>query len=397
MRGLRLFLVAGEHSGDSLGGHLLAALRLLVPEGLEIAGVGGACMEAEGLRSLFPLSDVAVMGPLAIVRRLPHLVRRIEAAAAAGVAMRPDAVVIIDSPELTHPIARRIRRRLPDVPIVDYVSPSVWAWRPGRAPRMRAYVDHVLALLPFEPEVHARLGGPPCTYVGHPLIERMPELLAIGRGALAQEIGLDPGAMTMVVLPGSRRSEVERLMTPFGRAVALAADRLGPLQVLIPAVDSMRELIAQRAAGWRIPAQILSGERHKLMAFRAADVALAASGTVTLELALAGTPMVVGYRVDALAARLKFLVKTPHFALSNLVLGERAFPELMQEDCTPQKLADALVGAIAIPAVRNRQLAALARVPGLMQPAGGAPSAAAARIVMEHARKGRADGPGAAQ
>jgi lipid-A-disaccharide synthase len=387
MRPLRLFLVAGEHSGDALGGRLLAALRARVPEGLQLRGVGGAEMAREGLASLFPLSDVAVMGPLAILGRLPHLVQRINQAVAAGIAMRPDAVVIIDSPEFTHPIARRVRRRLPEVPVIDYVSPSVWAWRPGRAPRMRAYVDHVLALLPFEPEVHRRLGGPPCTYVGHPLIERMPGLKAIERGALAREIGLDPRAMTIVVLPGSRRSEVARLMLPFGRAVALAARRLGAIEVVIPAVDSVRELIEERAAEWQVRPRVLSGERLKLMAFRAADVALAASGTVTLELALAGTPMIVGYRVDALAARLKFLVKTPHFALSNLVLGERAFPELMQEDCTPAKLADALVATIADPVVRSRQLQSLARIPGLMQLAEGTPSEAAAGIVLAHVRR----------
>ncbi|MGE0701131.1 MAG: lipid-A-disaccharide synthase, partial [Hyphomicrobiaceae bacterium] len=218
----RLYLVAGEHSGDALGGRLMAAIRKAMPRPVRFEGIGGPHMEAEGLSSLFPMSEVAVMGPVAIIKALPRLVRRINEAAAAGIAMRPDAVVVIDSPELTHPIARRIRKRLVDTPIIDYVSPSVWAWRPGRAPRMRSYIDHVLALLPFEPEVHARLGGPPCTYVGHPLIERLPAIAAADAQALRARLGLDPERKLLVVLPGSRRSEVERLMQPFGAALALA-------------------------------------------------------------------------------------------------------------------------------------------------------------------------------
>ena len=382
---ISLFVVAGEHSGDALGGKLMSAIRNAASRPVRFEGVGGVHMAAEGLASLFPISDVAVMGPLAILGALPRLVGRINEAADAGAALRPDAVVIIDSPELTHPIARRIRKRLPDVPVIDYVSPSVWAWRPGRARRMRAYVDHVMALLPFEPEVHARLGGPPCTYVGHPLIEQLPAISAADPAELRAALRLDPGRRTIVVLPGSRRSEVARLMQPFGAAIEVVTARLGPVNVVIPAVPSVKELIEQQAGGWTTRASVVEGEAAKLQAFKAADAALAASGTVTLELALAGTPMIVAYRVDPLAASLGFLVKTPHFALSNLVLGERAFPELMQDDCTPEKLADALVGLLTDPAIRATQQAALARIPGLMRLPSGTPSEAAASIVLRHA------------
>ena len=171
----RIFIVAGEHSGDVLGGKLIEALKAKADaDAFAFAGVGGEHMEAAGLPSIFPLSDVAVMGPAAILARLPKLVRRVYRTVDAALAFNPDAVVIVDSPEFTHPIAKRIRQRRPSIPIIDYVSPSVWAWRPGRARKMRPYVDHLLALLPFEPEAHARLGGPACTYVGHPLIERAP-------------------------------------------------------------------------------------------------------------------------------------------------------------------------------------------------------------------------------
>ena len=384
---IEVFVVAGEHSGDALGAKLMAAIRAAAARPVHFAGVGGEQMEAEGLRSLFPMSEVAVMGPLAILAALPRLVRRINEAADAGAKADPDAVVIIDSPEFTHPIARRIRKRLPDVAIVDYVSPSVWAWRPGRAARMRAYVDHVMALLPFEPDVHARLGGPSCTYVGHPLIERLPDIQAADSAGLARELGLDGSRRTLVVLPGSRRSEVERLMQPFGAAIGLLGERQGPLNLIIPAVDSVRDLIGAYASAWPAPIHVVSGEARKLAAFRGADAALAASGTVTLELALAATPMIVAYRVDALAARLRFLVKTPHFALANLVLGERAFPELMQEDCTPGKLADALHALLTDPTTLAAQRQALARVPALMRLETGTPSEAAARLVLEHASR----------
>lgn len=383
---LRIFVVAGEHSGDALGAKLMAAMRQAAPRPVRFEGVGGAHMEEAGLESLFPISDVAVMGPLAILAALPRLVRRVREAAQAGIRMRPHAVVIIDSPEFTHPIARRIRKALPDVPIVDYVSPSVWAWRPKRAPRMRAYVDHVLALLPFEPAVHARLGGPQCTYVGHPLIERMGEFERADGAGLRARLGVAQDARLVAVLPGSRRSEVERLMQPFGEALAGVAARIGPIEAVIPAVESVRHLIAQAVTRWPVKVHLVEGEEAKLAAFEAADAALAASGTVTLELALAGTPMIVGYRVDALAARLQFLVRTPHFALSNLVLGERAFPELMQDDCTPEKLCDALTRLLTDPEVLRAQRRALDRVPGLMRPADASPSTIAARIVLGYAR-----------
>ena len=382
---IRVFVVAGEHSGDALGGRLMEAIRKTAHRPVRFEGIGGAHMAGEGLATIFPISDVAVMGPLAILKALPRLIRRINQAAAAGVAMRPDVVVIIDSPEFTHPIARRIRRGLPSVPIIDYVSPSVWAWRPGRASRMRAYVDHVMALLPFEPDVHARLGGPACSYVGHPLIERLSAIEAADPARLRIRLGLDGARKLLVVLPGSRRSEVERLMQPFGAGVGLLERSMGPIDVVIPVVDSVKELVSGLARTWVREPHVLEGEEAKFEAFKAADAALAASGTVTLELALAGTPMVVAYRVDALAAKLQFLVKTPHFALSNLILGERAFPELMQDDCTPQKVATALAELLADTPMRARQRAALARVPELMRLHSGTPSEAAATIVLRHA------------
>lgn len=215
-RVLDVYLVAGEESGDQLGFKLMRALREATGGAVAFRGVGGRAMEEEGLQSLFPMSDVAVMGFLPVIRRLPQLLARIRQVADDIIASPPDVLVIIDSPDFTHRVAKRVRAALPHLPVVDYVSPTVWAWRPGRAPRMRAYVDHLLALLPFEPEAHQRLGGPPCTYVGHPLIERTAEMRPP-----ADNPGLrDASPPTLLVLPGSRRSEIERLSDDFGGAVA---------------------------------------------------------------------------------------------------------------------------------------------------------------------------------
>ncbi len=379
----RMFVVAGEHSGDVLGGKLLQALKEKAgASAFEFAGVGGETMEAAGVRSIFPLSDVAVMGPAAILARLPKLVRRVYRAVDAALAFNPDLLIIIDSPEFTHPIAKRVRQRRPEIPIVDYVSPSVWAWRPGRARKMRPYVDHLLALLPFEPDAHARLGGPDCTYVGHPLIERAAWIGGLDTARLRARLGLSPGLPVLAVLPGSRPSEVSRLMEPFGEAIRHLKREIGPIELILPAVPSARPLIEKTLVSWPQQPHLVEGDEDKFTAFRLADAALAASGTVTLELAVAGAPMAVAYRVDLVAARLRFLLKVHSVVLANLVLGENVFPEFIQEDCTPEKLSAALLPLLKDTPQRRLQLAALARIHEKMFLPEGTPSGKAADTVL---------------
>jgi lipid-A-disaccharide synthase len=383
---IRIFVVAGEHSGDALGAKLIAVLRTRLGDRLKLDGVGGAGMEAQpGFVSDFPMSDVTVMGPLSILRHLPRIVRRVYATVDSALRFDPHVVVIIDSPEFTHPIAKRIRKRRPEIPIVDYVSPSVWAWRPGRAKKMRPYVDHILGLLPFEPETHARLGGPPCTYVGHALSERIEWLQALDPAPLANRLGLDPSRPVVVVLPGSRSSEVGRLMEPFGDTLRLLCERGPAPEVIVPCVPHVHALIERLRKGWPVRPHIVEGEDDKFRAFKLARAALAASGTVTLELALAGTPMVVAYRVDPVAAPfLRRLIKAPTAVLANLVLGENAFPEFHQEKSSPENLANALQPLLTDTPERRAQLAALARVPGLLHIESGSPSEAAAEIVVDY-------------
>ncbi|WP_237480069.1 lipid-A-disaccharide synthase [Lichenibacterium dinghuense] len=378
---LRVFIVAGEHSGDHLGAGLIRALRARAPA-LDLLGVGGDEMAAEGLAPLFPLSDIAVMGFVPVVARLPHLLRRIRETADAAVAARPDVLVIVDSPDFTHRVARRVRALAPAIPIVDYVSPTVWAWRPGRAPAMRAYVDHLLALLPFEPEAHRRLGGPPCTYVGHPLIERLDALRPDPAEAEAR------ARPTLLVLPGSRRSEVRRLTAVFGEAVGLIARRVPDLDVVLPAVADRADEIRARVASWPVVPRVVLGEAAKLAAFRTARAALACSGTVTLELALSGVPMAVAYRVSPFETWLRFVVKVPSIVLPNLILGDNAIPEFLQDACTAEALAGAVAPLLGDTPARAAQAEAFARLDRAMRIAPGAtPSGVAADIVLAASRR----------
>lgn len=381
---VRVFLIAGEHSGDHLGARLIAALRELSPDPISFAGVGGDEMAREGCPSLFPLSELAIMSPAEIILRLRFLRQRVRETAEAALRLRPDIVVLLDSPEFTHAVAKRVRKRAPSLRIVNYVSPSVWAWRSGRAKRMRRYIDHVLAILPFEPETHARLGGPPCTYVGHPLVERFEWLQSLDPYPLASRLGLDLTRPIIVVLPGSRGSEVRRLMQPFGQALALMYEGLGGFELLLPTVKSALPLVEQALPSWPVQPHILMDELDKFRAFKLARASLAASGTVTLELALSGSPMVVAYRVDRLAANLRWLLSVQSIVLPNLILGRNVFPEFVQEDCSPEKLALALAPLIAGGDARTRQQEGLREVPQRMRlPNQESPSRAAARIVLE--------------
>ena len=374
-RPLRFYLVAGEHSGDRLGAGLISALRSCGPA-FEFAGVGGDDMRSEGLSSLFPMSDIVVMGMVPL-RRIPAILRRIDDTAQDILAKRPDLVVIIDSPDFTHRVARKVRRLAPAIPIVDYVSPSVWAWRPGRAKAMRAYVDHLLALLPFEPEAHRRLGGPSCAYVGHPLIERLDVLRPNEAEAGVRARG------PLLVLPGSRRTEIRRLTGIFGDTISRIVDRLGPIDIVLPAVEDHLREIEDHVSRWRIAPRIVTGEAAKLAAFRSARAALAASGTVTLELALSGVPMVVAYRVSQFENRLRFLIKVSSIVLPNLILGRNVIPEFIQQECSAERLETALLPLMLDGPERQRQLAAFEELDGLMRLDGGwVPSRKAAEEVL---------------
>lgn len=378
-----IFLIAGEESGDRLGAALINALRARTEGRVEFAGVGGRAMAAHGLQSLFPIDGLAIIG-LGIVRALPLIHRRYREFVAAVVAARPDVLVIIDSPDFTHWVAWKVRAANPAIPIVNYVSPSVWAWRPGRARSMRAYVDHVLALLPFEPAVHARLGGPLCSYVGHPLIEQIDELRPNAEES-ARRMNDPP---VLLVLPGSRPGEIRRMLDVFGAAIELLS--APGLELVLPTVPHLAPRIAAATARWRLRPRIVVDPAEKWAVFRIARAALAKSGTVTLELALAGVPMITAYRVslfEEIVARAT--VKVPSIILANLVLGENIVPELLQRECTPKALAAALAPLLTDSPERRRQVEAFSRLDAIMQIGRASPSDRAATIVLDHAKARR--------
>lgn len=384
---LKFFFVVGEESGDQLGASLMRGLADLTDERVSFAGVGGERMERLGLNSLFPLSDIAVMGLSAVLARLPTIVRRVYQTVDAVVAAKPDVLVIIDSPDFTHNVAKRVRKRTPAIPIVDYVSPSVWAWRSGRAKKMALYVDHLLAILPFEPDVHERLGGPPCSYVGHPLTQKFDELRpadAVERPRLS-----DAERPVMLLLPGSRSSEIERLLEPFEQTLEILTDRKPDIEIVVPAVPHLAERIIDKTSNWRVPIRVVVGEHEKFAAFRRAHVALAASGTVSLELALSGVPMVIAYKVDWFYRQLHALHKivpighVDSMVLPNIILGKNVVPEFLNEEVAPQRMAHMLEKLLADGPERQAQLDGFALLEDTMRPESGkAPGELAAEITL---------------
>jgi lipid-A-disaccharide synthase len=384
---LKIVLIAGEESGDQLGGPLMRMLKQRTGGSVRFSGVGGHEMAAEGLISPFAIDELAIIGFAAIPRRLPYILRRIRETADLVVEAQPDALVIIDSPDFTHRVARRVRARAPSIPIIDYVSPSVWAWRPGRARAMRAYVDHVLALLPFEPEAHQRLGGPPCTYVGHSLLEQLSQLRP--NADEARRRLADPPVL--LVLPGSRSGEIRRLLATFGKALGLLAGAGITPEIVLPTLPHLAQRVAEGVTDWPRQPRIIVDAWEKHAAFRIARAALAKSGTVTLELALAGVPMVTAYQVslvEEIVARLTITV--PSAILPNLVLGEKAVPEFLQRDCTAENLARAIAPLMTNSPQRRAQIEAFARLDAIMrlddvQKGGGeaqTPSGRAADVIL---------------
>ena len=379
-----IYLIATEESGDRLGSALMKVLRQRLGDDVRFEGVGGSSMAREGLQSLFPIEELSIIGLDEVVRKLPSILKLITRATEDVLRARPDVLVIIDSPDFTHRVAKRVRQRDPSIPVVNYVSPTVWAWRPGRAKAMRAYVDHVLALLPFEPEAHQRLGGPPCTYVGHPLIEQIDAL----RPNAEEQARRETKPPVLLVLPGSRRSEIRHHMATFGATLDLLQKQGTQFELILPTMPHLVEVIAEALKAWPVQPRIVVGETEKRAAFRIAHAAFAKSGTVTLELALSGVPMVTAYKAGSVEAWIiRRRITSSSVILANLVIGENVIPEFIQEDCTPEKLAASLQEVLADTPMRRRQIEALARLDGIMATGEASPSVGAANVVLATMRK----------
>lgn len=384
----RFFLIAGEPSGDALGGALMAGLREELGDQVEFMGVGGPLMQAQGLQSLFPMEELSVMGIVEVLPKYNALMRRINQCAQMVVAEKPDALITIDAPDFSLRVAKRVKAAS-DVRTVHYVAPTVWAWRAGRARKMAPIIDHVLALFPFEPP-YMEAEGMQCDFVGHPVAAvAQPSDADIAQ--LRSELGFAPESKILLVLPGSRKAEVGRLAPIFGEALKPVLARHPSLRVLVPAAPSVIDAVKAAAATWPGAPVVLDPtglsadqvEARKRTAFAAGSVALAASGTVSLELAAAGVPTVVAYDMNWLSRRIiESLAKIDTVTLTNIITGEKVVPECIGARCKPDLITAAMLELLDDPQARATQVAAAAEAMHLLGKGGDAPGLRAARAVL---------------
>jgi len=376
-----LMLICGEPSGDQLGAQLMAGLRQLAGDNLTITGVGGPAMAREDLKSLFPLETTAVMGLREVVPAIPAILRRVQEAVAFALETRPDAVVLIDSPDFTHRIARALKKADPTIKTVNYVAPQVWASRAYRAKAMAKYFDLVLALFPFEVPFFEKYGLK-AVFTGHPVIERTKFI--IGGQALRARLGIARDASLLVMLPGSRTSEIRQMFSTFRATLEILAKRIPNLVTILPTVPHVAERVKERAGHWPTPLHIVETEADKFAAFDAADVALASSGTVTAELALSRTPSVVFYQVGGLTYALaNWLYTSRFFALPNIVLDRQALPEFKQEKAKPEILAAEVEKLFRDPEAHAAQVQAMDEFAATLGEGKESPSLRAARVLLD--------------
>ncbi len=383
---LKVYIIAGEPSGDKLGGALMAGLKTLKP--VEFQGIGGPLMQAQGLRSLFDMADLSVMGLLEVLPRVPKLLKRVKQTVAAVVAAKPDVLITIDSPDFCLRVAGKVRDVLPDLKVAHYVAPSVWAWRPERAEKMARHVDHVLALLPFEPPL-MQAAGMSCDFVGHPVVaEPQPEAAALL--AMAQELDFQPDKERLIcLLPGSRKGEIRRLLPLFQTVSTNLQDDLPALRFVLPMSGAVAADVRHQTAHWQKPPLLLDpagftpeqAEARKRAVFGLSHAALATSGTVALELAAAECPMVVAYKANYLTTRMvKKLAQIDTANLINIVTDSRVVPEFLFENCTVGKITPAMHSLIQAP---EGQRAACRKTMQALGAGGENPGLRAARSVLD--------------
>ncbi|GAA2872723.1 lipid-A-disaccharide synthase [Aminobacter niigataensis] len=351
---LKIAIVAGEESGDLLGADLVRALQRLTGREVRLVGTGGRHLQQLGLSPLFDASEIALMGLTAIVRDLPRLMRRIGQTARLVAAEKPDCLITIDSPDFSLRVARNVRALAPGIPIVHYICPSVWAWRPSRAKAMEPHVDEVLCILPFEPAELARLGGPHGTFVGHRLVSdpgiAVAAAMQEGKGTLSPD-----REKTLLLLPGSRRSEVRGLIGPFGETVSILRARGHRLRLLLPTVPHVASLVEDAVSSWPEKPEIILDPQRKWQAFGEADAALIASGTVSLELALAGVPMMSNYKLDTFMRVVQGLITVWSASLPNLIADRPVVFEAYNQYVRPQWMARHIEGLFADSGIRRWQ------------------------------------------
>lgn len=380
---LHVFIIAGEPSGDALGSRVMAALKRETGGHIRFSGVGGPMMEAEGMQSQFDMAELTLLGVLEVLPKAAHVLRRVREVAAAILEQRPDVVVTVDAPAFSFRVGKKIKGQ--GIRHIHYVAPTVWAWRPRRAKMVAGFLSHLLALFPFEPPYFEK-HGLATTFVGHSVVEGAADAASLKAGgtALLDRLGIAAGRPVLVVLPGSRSSEVKRLGPVFGEALGLLAQRFPDLAVLVPTVPNVAGLVKAAASTWPLTVHVLEDAADKLPAMAAARTALAASGTVALELALAEAPMVIAYRANPLSMMVVRMMAKVRFAnLINIIEDRAIVPELIQGDCTPETLSTAVGDLMQDEAARAEQIGAMRRVMTALGRGGPAPSTRAAQAILK--------------
>jgi len=352
------FLIAGEASGDLLGARLMAALKKRTQGNVQFAGVGGPRMQAEGMDLLFPQAELAHFGFFELIGHIPHILKRIRETSQAIKRQQPAALITIDAPDFCFRVAKKVKAT--KIPLIHYVAPTVWAWRPKRAHTIAQFLTHLLTLLPFEPPYFTK-EGLGCTFVGHPIVENGADKGQAQR--FYDRHGLTPSTQLLTVLPGSRRSEVARLMPIFGATLHRLKQQHPALHVVIPVAPMMAASLKEQARLWDVPVIITETDDDKYDAFAASRAALACSGTVALELALARLPAVITYKISTLTYYLyRRLIKVRFANLVNIMHDRMVVPELLQQDCTPEKLASAVHDLLSQETLRQQQIKGLGEV-----------------------------------
>ena len=367
-----IFLIAGEASGDILGASLIESLKARGYKNFK--GVGGMRMRHAGLVSLFPMHDISVMGLLPVIQKLPKILFRISQTIHAIVSSTPSCLIIIDSPDFTHRVARRVRKIAPSIPIINYVSPTVWAWRSGRAKKMCAYIDCVLALLPFEPEAYRRLSGPRCVYVGHPLLDQT---------SVDKTQNLEKIKNAFIIMPGSRVAEIKRMAPIYGAVVDLIKLHIKDLDIVLPVAPNMERLLLEETQKWTVSPRLIS-QQEKFAYFEKGRLALVTSGLATLELALNQVPMIVAYKVSFVEYFFRFLIKVNSIVLPNLIVGKNFIPEFIQDRATAKRLAQAIKELLEDEQQRRQQILMFERVYEALSLSGAKPSDRAAEVILEY-------------
>jgi lipid-A-disaccharide synthase len=377
MKRPHIYLIAGEPSGDRLGARLIDALRRKTKGQFKISGIGGPEMEKQGLHSHFPMSELTVMGLVEVLPRLPKLLKRIRSTVKHILANNPDVVVTIDSPDFSLRIIKHLQGK--NIPLIHYVAPSVWAWKPGRAKKLANLVDHLLTLLPFEPPYFER-EGLLSSFIGHSVIESGADR---GDGvAFRERHNISPDSQVLCLLPGSRLSEVKRLLPILGEVVLRLNN--SSLRLVLPTVDNVSDKVQQEIASWRYKPTIISSDKEKFAAFAASDAAIAASGTVSLELALAKVPHVTVYKINPLTALIsRRMIVTPFYNIINILLGREAVPELIQENCKSNMIAPYILGYLASDDAPKAQIKSFKDAVAQLQNGHDNPSDKAASVVLD--------------